>query len=657
MSDRSRARARLCAVALSALTFPHFAVAQSAPEALPELVITPLRMPEQPSRLGSAFTVVPRDEIANWGSKTLADALRHVPGLDITENGGAGGLSHVRLRGAESRQTLVLIDGVRVGDAASTGGEMDMSNIAPDDIERIEVLRGPQSALYGSDAMGGVINIITKKGAREPRSSLTVEGGSYGTLSSRLTNSGATERTTWALSLSGFHSDGFSRYGYRIGRITSTLPGPLENDSTDRVSGSARVTHRFGENAEVDVGFRRSDIKANNDNPGAFMSPRDTSFDKTKQTLTTLYGKVSFDAFGGAMRNQVTLFSNWTDRTNRGFENCMDAFWNTYACDVIFRSRRVGVEYQGDINFGAFGKTVVGARSEIEEAKNRETWLMPVFAQVPRFTGNQTTNSVFALHQVTWGRWSVSLGGRVDVVDNDNVFPTWRATTAYSISETGTKFRASGGTGAKAASLYQRFSLYGTPGLRPEHNFGYDVGVDQNLFNDRMKLSLTAFDTWYRDLFDFDFFGNGGVGAYINVGRARIKGLEASAEAIVVPDEWRVRATYTNLRAIDETTGQRLLRRPKDTASLAIIYSGVANLEVEGRVTYVGERIDVQNDFPYSRVSMAPYGKFDSRASYKVNDHLTVFARAENIANARYQQIRDYGTPGRSFYAGARVTW
>lgn len=655
MTDWFRAHARLCAVSFAALMLPSIAAAQSSPEALPELVITPLRMPEQPSRLGSAFTVVPQEEISAWGSKTLADALRQVPGLDITENGGAGGLSHVRLRGAESRQTLVLIDNVRVGDPGSTGGEMDMSNISPDDIERIEVLRGPQSALYGSDAMGGVINIITKKGAREQKSSLTFEGGSYGTLSTRLSTSGATERTSWAFSLSGFHSDGFSRYGYRIGRITSGLTIPLENDSTDRIAGSARVTHRFGETAEIDVGFRRSQIKANVDNPGAFIWPRDDTFDKTKQTLTNLYGKVSFDTFGGLMRNQVTLFSNWTDRTNRGLENCFEG-WSVYACDVIFRSRRVGAEYQGDINFGAFGKTVIGARTEVEEALNREIWF-PAFTNVPRFNGNQTTNSVFALHQATYGRWSVSLGGRVDVVDNTNVFPTWRATTAYNIDETGTKFRASAGTGAKAASLYQRFSIYGTPSLRPEHNFGFDVGVDQRLFNDRVKVSLTAFDTWYRDLFDFDFLGNGGNGAYINVGRARIKGLETSAEAIVVPDAWRVRAAYTNLRATDETTGLRLLRRPRDTASVAVIYTGLPNLEVEGRVTYVGERIDVLNDFPYSRVTMPSYGKFDSRVSYKVNEQLTLFARAENITNARYQQIRDYGTPGRSFFAGARVTW
>ncbi len=657
MSDCLRANARFYAVFFAAFLSPIIGNAQAEPEMLPELVITATRTPENLQRIGSAISVVESKDIAAWGSRSMVDVLRQVPGLDITESGGPGGISTVRLRGAESRQTLVLIDNIRVGDAASTDGIIDMSNISPDNIERIEVLRGPQSALYGSDAMGGVINIITKKGERTPRTTMTIEGGSYGTISTRLATSGASENTTWALSLSGLHADGFSRYGYRIGRITLTLVAPLENDSMDRISGSARVTHRFGENVEVDIGFRRIHALANVDNPGAFASPRDNNFDKSKQTVTTAYGKISADSFGGQLRHSLTIFTTMTDRVNRGLENCFDAFFNIYACDAIFRSQRVGAEYQGDLDLGKIGKTTFGARTEYEEASNREVWLMPAAPNTNGFKGNQRTNSLFLLHQLPLGPLSLSLGGRVDSVDGINVFPTWRATAAYLIAETGTKLRASAGTGAKAPTLYQRFSIYGTPTLQPEHNFGYDAGIDQSLFNGRVKLSLTGFDTRYRNLFDFDPLGNNFVGAYINVGRARVSGVEASADAIVVPDEWRLRASYTRLRAVDEINHRLLLRRPRDTASLSAIYTGIKNLEVEGRVTYAGKRVDVMNDFPYSHVPMAPYGKADLRASYKVNDHLTVFARAENMTNARYQEIRDYGTAGRSWYAGMQVTW
>ncbi len=664
MSNYVRASARLRAICILALVssvtahvFPVTAFAQTAPEVLPELVITPTRSPEDPQRIGSAISVIEGREIAAWGSPSMADVLRRTPGLDVTENGGPGGLSYVRLRGAESRQTLVLIDNIRTGDAASTDGATDFSNISPDEIERIEILRGPQSALYGSDAMGGVINIITKKGARTPRTALIVEGGSFGTVSTRLATSGATDRTTWTLSVSGLHSDGFSRYAYRIGRLTSALATPLENDKTDRISGSARITHRLAETAEIDIGLRSVNTKAAVDNPGAFASPRDNRFDKSRQTLTTLYGKVSADALDGRLRNSLTIFTSLTDRLNRGAENCYDApTFTTIACDAFFRSRRYGAEYQGDLDLGQIGKTTLGAKAELEEASNREIWLFPISANMPGFNGSQRTNSIFALHQLPLGPLSLSLGGRVDSVDGKS-FPTWRATAAYNIIETGTKFRASAGTGAKAASLYQRFSIYGTPGLLPEYNFGYDAGIDQSLLDGRVKLSLTAFDTRYRDLFDFDFTANNFAGAYINIGRARISGLEASADAIIVPDEWRLRASYTRLRAVDLMRQQPLLRRPRDSVSLSALYSGIANLEIEGRLTFVGNRIDVQNDFPYSRVQMAPYGKADIRASYKVNDQLSIFARMENITDARYQEIRDYGTAGRSYYAGMQVTW
>ena len=144
--------------------------------------------------------------------------LRGVAGLDVDEAGGVGSATQVRLRGANPGQTLVLIDGVRVGDPTATDGSVDFGNLSAVDIERIEILRGPQSALYGSDAMGGVINIITRKGAKTPRRNVTVEGGSYGTLSTRATMSGGDDRWTYSLGVNLLHSDGFPRYGYRIDR-------------------------------------------------------------------------------------------------------------------------------------------------------------------------------------------------------------------------------------------------------------------------------------------------------------------------------------------------------------------------------------------------------------------------------------------------------
>lgn len=171
---------------------------------LPMLVVTANRTPLPIERLGASVTVIPAEDIQSFGTKSLADVLRGTPGLNITESGGPGSLTNVSLRGSNPGQTLVLIDGIRVGDASSTDGALDFGALSAVDIERIEVVRGPQSALYGSDAMGGVINIITRKGERTPRRSVQVEAGSYGTISSTGAVSGATDKVSYAFSLTGF---------------------------------------------------------------------------------------------------------------------------------------------------------------------------------------------------------------------------------------------------------------------------------------------------------------------------------------------------------------------------------------------------------------------------------------------------------------------
>ena len=213
-APRSAARAACVLAAFGgALT-----LAPAYADQLPEIVVTADRVEEPIGQTGASVTVIRAAEVEKLGTKGVADVLRGVAGLDVDEAGGVGSATQVHLRGANPGQTLVLIDGVRIGDAAATDGSVDFGNLAPVDIDRIEILRGPQSALYGSDAMGGVINIITRKGGKTPRRNVTVEAGSYGTLSTRATLSGGDDRWTYSLGVNLLHSDGFPRYGYRIDR-------------------------------------------------------------------------------------------------------------------------------------------------------------------------------------------------------------------------------------------------------------------------------------------------------------------------------------------------------------------------------------------------------------------------------------------------------
>jgi vitamin B12 transporter len=631
----------------------------SGDSTIPELVITATRSPLELARSGSAVTVIPAEQIQAYGVRNLADALRLAPGVDVTEQGGAGSLSIVRLRGSEAGQTLVLIDGIRVGDSSSTAGEFNFGSLALTDIERIEVLRGPQSALYGSDAMGGVINIITRQGSRAPTRSVMIEGGSYGTIFTRAEMSGATDVTSYAFAISGFHTDGFSSYGYRIPRIEANYPAGMERDSSNRIAGSARISHKLGE-VRLDLGFSHHRLWLRYDDPSAFdlnpavqRSLRDTPFNRGRSDITTAFARVTGDAFGGQVRNSLTVYGNRNDRIAAD-RSCWDSIaFTTIQCRSSFESARVGLEYQGNINLGASGLLIVGGKTEREEAANRQDGLGGSTFTAQQLSGSQITNSAFALYQIPIGsRLDVSLGGRVDSVERVGEFPTWRATAAYRIDETGTKLRTSIGTGAKAPSLYQRFSEYGNLALKPEENIGYDIGIDQKFFDGRVAVSATWFDAKYRNLIDIDW--SSWPFRYYNIAEARIKGLETDANIILIPGQLRARLTYTYMSAINEMSGQPLPRRPKHKGGVALTYTGIPKLELEARVILVGERLDS---------AFAPgiynpgYMRIDVRGGYKVTENLQAFLRLENLTNERYEEILNYGTAGRSVYGGVKVTW
>ncbi len=223
----------------------------------PEVVVTADREPEPISRTGSSISVVKGETLATSNPGSLVDALRTVPGLDISESGGPGSTTNIRLRGANTGQTLVMIDGIRINDPTAASGDFDFAMFAPSAIERIEVLKGPQSALYGSDAMGGVVNIITKKGSGPAQFNVRTEGGSYGTAVTNGSVTGSSGPWSYAVTGGGQHSNGFSRYGYRIPPLEAKF-GPLERDGFDRVGGSARFGYDAGEGVRLETGMLSS---------------------------------------------------------------------------------------------------------------------------------------------------------------------------------------------------------------------------------------------------------------------------------------------------------------------------------------------------------------------------------------------------------------
>jgi vitamin B12 transporter len=668
MMSTNSLKAALRVAAMTHIFFVQFAHAQNGPPdpagAALDVVVTAARQPQPIQRAGSAITIIRADEIAKSAPGSVADLLRGQPGLSIVENGGPGKTSNIQLRGAESRHTLVLIDGIRVNDPSGPASEFDFANLALADVERIEILRGPQSALYGSDAIGGVINIITTRGRGAPRTNLTIEGGSYGTLATRLSVSGGNRDVSYSFGLLGARATGFSAYGYRLPRLAAF--GPFDKDGFDRLAGNARVSWRIADGVEIEAGLYAGRTHSGYDAAFAGSGYLPDTPSRSKSELINGYLRAIIDPAGSSLRHQITLFGNQTRRTIDDVQLYDFGFGLTREDNrYSYVGQRYGAEYQGLARLGPWGSLTFGGGLENEALRSATIPGLNSFNAPERASYQRSAWNLFALHQITLGeRLDLSFGGRIDHVEGVKTFLTGRATAAYRIPESGTKLRASVGTGAKAPSLYQNFSIYaptrvGDPPLQPEESLGFDVGIDQQFWSGRVTLSATVFHNRIRNLIDFDFtrglpspFG-GFQGQYINVARARTQGVELAADAEIIEGVLKARASYTYLDAIDETTRLRLARRPMHQGKLGFILTPLPNLSIEPTLHLVGERFSSRNE----KLKLSPYARLDTRVSYRVNDHVSVYVRAENLTNARYQEVKDYGTTGRAFYAGLNATW
>ena len=630
--------------------------AQSSLQQLPDIVVTADRAPESIGSTGSAISVISGETLTTSNPASLTDALRSVPGLMVTQAGGPAGTTGVMLRGANTGQTLVLIDGIRVNDPSGAAGDFNFALVAPGTVDRVEVLRGPQSALYGSDAMGGVINIITKKGSGPAQYSIRAEGGSYGTASTTASMSGSSGPWTYAVTGSGQHSNGFSSYGYRIPSIEAKYPN-LEKDGMDRIGGSARVGYDAGEGFRFDAGVMSTFTRSAYD--ASFGATPDTP-SNSNQLQQQIWAKATIDSLGGMLTQSITTFATQIDRTFNDYSsygiNVLPA--NSFATSTDFRGNSFGAEYQGDLKMGAAGSLIYGARTQHDTAESFGATILPVpTPRISTLNATKDTNSVFALWKLPIGeRLSVTMGGRVDDVVDVATFATWRTTAAYNITETGTKLRASAGTGAKSPTLYQLYEpTYGNSSLKPEESFGYDAGIDQSLFNGRVTLSLTGFYNKFSNLIDFTFdpTPTQPFGHYINVARAETSGLEVGADVDLMPGTLRLKTAYTWLQARDLSTGLTLARRPEHLARIALAITPTDRWLIEPRVLMVSKRFSSTNELN----PLAAYTRVDLYTEYKIDKNWKVFARGENIFDERYQEVLNYGTTGPAIYGGFHATW
>lgn len=602
---------------------------------IPEIVVTPNYTPTPVGRLGSTVSVIDSQQIAEMSPASVTQVFRSIPGVTVIETGGPGGTTDVRLRGAETGHTLVLIDGVRVNDFATTRDDFDFAQISPYDIERIEILRGPQSALYGSDAIGGVINIITRKPLPGVSATATVEGGSYGTHAERLSAGMSVGDFRMRFGGAYFQTEGFSRRGDADDN---------EPDGTEKWAGRFNATYAPAEGPTVEFGVNAFDQSSDYD---SFFNP-DAPY-TVDRTVVSGFGRISMPSTDGRVDHSVTAFFLNSSRDNLQPGSSLPV--------SRFDATGVGAEYQGVVDLATFGSFLFGSRFEYETAENEAE----TAENFPGYESDRTLYAIYGLHQVSpIDNLYLTFGGRYDGEIDGDGFLTGRVTAAYDMYETGTTLRSSLGTGAKRPTFYQiannNFAAAKYPGmdidtdLQPETSIGVDVGIDQSFLDGAAEVSVTAFYNRFHDLLAFETIAFPD-GAYENIDRAETAGVEVAASAEIVPGYVRGGISYTYLYSRDLDTGRPLPRRPEHTAAFDLTYIGSEKFETTLSGIYVGERFNRSS----STTPLSAFGRLDLSARYYLTTSTEVFARIENLTDAEYEDPDGYNAPGLSAYVG--LSW
>ncbi|MCX7863758.1 MAG: TonB-dependent receptor [Novosphingobium sp.] len=582
------------------------------------------------NRTSQSVSIIGRDEIDSLQGADIARVLERLPGISLARNGSLGGFTGLFLRGANSQQVLVVVDGIRLADAAAPGGGFDFGSLMTGPIGKIELLRGSNSVVWGSDAMGGVIAMSSREvNGLDAR----VEYGARDTLDAEL--SAGLQRASYGITLSGGHttSDGFSsavsgteRDGFRQWRIGGR--GHL-----DLAGGFALV-----------AAARYADSRTEFD--GFSFSPPFGLIDTPELTLTEeISARAGLEYRGSALEVAAGYAIYDIDRTN---------FDPRFGSAPSFASdgRQQRLEMKGSWN--AAGSLRLHFGAEHEWARYSTTFDARKAAQ---------TTSGHAL--LEWSGQGVNLAAGLRIDDHSGFGSeiSFGANGSVAIVD-GWRVRASFGEGFKAPSLFQLYSNFGNAALRPERSRSYDLALETGDRNGSLHAALTLFRRDTENLIDFvSCFGIiGGIctnrpfGTYDNVGKARAEGAEVELAAAIT-ENLRMQAAYTWLRARDRTAGSPnrgndLARRPRHALSLSVDWTTpLAGLKLGGDLRIVGRSFDDRGNF----VRLGGYAIATLRAALPLSETVELFGRIENIGDEQYQTVAGYGTPGRSAFFGARA--
>lgn len=611
-----------------------------------EIIVTANRVETSSKEVASSVTVITREEIAKTGKAQILEALEDAIGLSLTQNGPPGSQAAVCIRGANAEHTLVMIDGIEVNDPITPTRSIDMSLGLVENIDRIEILRGPQSPLYGSDAMGGVINIITRQDTGKPKFSLSGFGGTYGTYSGNAEVSGSTSSVRYSAAATLYSTDGFSA-------ASTKYEGNTETDGYRNLTLSAKLGIDLSAHISLDFLGRWMNAETDIDAQGGDYGDDPNSVQAYGSLL--LMGQARGRFFQN--RWEQTLKVSHVDY-HRTYDNPADEL-NLFSSDESeYKSKLLKIDWQNTLSLHNTSTLMFGVEHQKEQGESwyrSESLFGPYESEFPHQKAHNT--GIYLQDQMRFaGRFFLTAGIRYDDHSQAESSTTYRIAPAYVIEHTGTKLKATWGTGFKAPSLYQLyapatfFGPVGNQNLKPEKSTGWDVGMEQMLVDNHLMLGFTHFSNAYENLIDYD-----SMQGYLNIKKATTKGVEITFKWRPI-DSLSILSTYTRTEAKNTETDECLLRRPKDKFAVRVDWGFVKRLNIHVAMIHVGEREDLYwFNWVSTPVTLESYTLLNAAAFYDLLDSLKLFLRLDNIFDTNYETIKGYGTPGFSIYGGVKA--
>ena len=622
---------------------------------LPPVIVTATKSATRLDEVGISASVISSEEIEKRGNHEVLELLRSVPGLHLVQSGSRGSTTSLFARGGESDYNLVMLDGVKLN---LGGGAFDFGNLAADDIERIEVLRGPQSSLYGSDAIASTVNIISKRGRGPSHTAISAMGGTFSTFDERFQTSGGEESFGYALS---------------AGRNASKGSLPLNNQSSND---SFRARFDVDASKVTKLGFTAAYTDS------TFNFPTDFVFGKGFQPVDPRQGRETRDyvlgldaawSCGEMFEPQLKLGLSGQDQRNF---DMLDPIASDFSnSELLNRERHFSIDYRILARTGAYGTWTLGVEREVGEFDQNSSSVSPTRTTASVNSSSRRSYGTYLQDEFDFGeRLFFTLGARLDDNSKYGTAVSPRASVAWLFRETGTKLRAAAGRGIKEPTFNENYGTSfsrGNLNLDPERATSWEVGADQALLHEDLRLSATYFNNRYKDMIAYT---GGLVGSpttdFVNLQGAESSGVEAEVR-LRLYEIYALGGSHTYLKtevkddggvgAPTFVKGQPLLRRPKNSSAL---FAEVATGPMSARLDafLVGTRVDGDfSTFPGKRVNLPSYARFDLSAALKVYENkqrsMKLKLLVENLFDRNYEEAKDFAAPGVSALGGVEVAF